>query len=63
MLGVAGSFAAQKLFSAFLFGVSGSEPFVLAGSAALLGSIAAVATYFPARRASRIDPAVTLKVE
>jgi predicted permease len=57
--GVAGLAAAQSLKS-MLYGVTTTDPRVLAGAAALLIVTALAASVIPARRASRTDPARTL---
>ena len=66
-LGVAGGLAVFILLSHFLrgllFGVAPSDPVTLAGSSLLLLVIAAVASWLPARRAARVDPARTLRSE
>jgi predicted permease len=66
-LGVAGGLAVFILISHFLrgllFGVAPSDPVTLAGSSLLLLVIATVASWVPARRASRVDPARTLRSE
>jgi ABC-type antimicrobial peptide transport system permease subunit len=46
-----------------LFGVSASDPVVVAGAAIALGLAALAAAYLPAWRASRIDPMVALRCE
>lgn len=62
-LGLAGALAASRSLEAFLFGVDAREPAVFAGVALLLGGIGLVASWLPARRAARVDPAVTLRQE
>ena len=60
-VGIAASLALTRLLSSLLFGVTPSDPLTYAAVSALLGGIALVATYLPARRASRIDPMVALR--
>jgi ABC-type lipoprotein release transport system permease subunit len=49
--------------SSLLFGVSARDPETLAGVVAVLGAVAALAAYVPARWATRVDPAVALRVD
>jgi predicted permease len=58
--GVLASLAATRLVSAELYGVSPTDPRVIAGVAALLGLVALAAVLIPARRAVRVDPVVAL---
>jgi putative ABC transport system permease protein len=58
-LALALGYAAQSL----LFGLEGSDPVVLLGATALLATIALFAGWWPARRASRVDPLVALRWE
>jgi putative ABC transport system permease protein len=62
-LGVAGSLAASHVISALLFGVSATDPGTFAAVALVQAGVAAVALYLPARRASRLHPAVALRTE
>jgi predicted permease len=55
-------FVARALRS-LLFGVAPTDPVTLAGASALLVAIAAVASWVPARRTSRVDPADVLRAE
>ena len=51
------------LLQSLLFDVSASDPLTLSAVTGLLVSVALAASYFPARRASQIDPMTTLRVE
>ena len=54
-LGLAGAVALSRVVSAFLVGVSATNPITFAGVAALLLAVAIVASFVPARRASRVE--------
>ena len=60
-LGLAGAAAMTRVVRTFLVGVSASDPITFAGVPALLLAVAIVASFVPARRASRIDPNVALR--
>jgi ABC-type lipoprotein release transport system permease subunit len=47
--------------SSFLVGVSATDPMTFAGVSALLFAVAIAASFFPARRASRLDPIDALR--
>jgi putative ABC transport system permease protein len=59
--GVAGALALGRLLGALLFGVKAADPATIGGVAVLLAAVAAMASYIPARRATRIDPAAALR--
>jgi putative ABC transport system permease protein len=60
-LGLAGAAALTRVVSSFLVGVSATDPITFAGVPALLLAVAIVASFVPARRASRVDPNVALR--
>jgi putative ABC transport system permease protein len=63
VIGVLGSLLASRLMSALLFGVSATDPGTFAAVAVIQAAVAAVALYLPARRASRLHPAIALRSE
>jgi putative ABC transport system permease protein len=60
VIGAAGALALRKSLESQLFGVSATDPLVLAAVTGLLAAVAVVACALPARRATRIDPIVAL---
>jgi predicted permease len=62
-LGLAGSVALTRLMASLLYGVTPTDPATYAGVAALLVAIAVVASWLPAKRATRVDPMVALRAE
>jgi len=63
VLGMAGAALATRALRTMLFGVSTLDAVTFIGAALVLGGVAMLATYVPARRAARIDPMVALRYE
>jgi predicted permease len=61
--GIVAAVAGGRVAGNLLFGLKGSDPLTLLGASLLLLGIATAAAYWPARRASRIDPLVALRYE
>lgn len=61
VIGLAGTFAAGRVVRKMLYGVSPSDPLTLGAVALTLLLVALLASYFPARRATRVDPMVALR--
>jgi predicted permease len=62
-LGIGGAVFATRALRSMLFGVSTLDVLTFVGAAVVLGGVAMLATYVPARRAARIDPMEALRCE
>jgi predicted permease len=62
-LGVVLAALGSTLVESLLYGVRGLDPITFAGACVLFAAVTLAATYFPARRAARIDPMVALRAE
>lgn len=63
MIGLAGSVAVTRLMATVLYQTSATDPITFAASAILFTAAAALASYLPARRATRIDPTDALRAD
>jgi len=61
--GVLTSLALGRVLRSLLFGVSAADPVTICGVVAVLSAVAAIATYIPAHRATRVDPVTALRYE
>ncbi|HEU4766387.1 MAG TPA: FtsX-like permease family protein, partial [Pyrinomonadaceae bacterium] len=63
LLGGLGAYGVSKLLISLIPSLPTRDPMILPIAAVVLGVVALVACYIPARRATRVDPLVALKTE
>jgi putative ABC transport system permease protein len=62
-IGLTVALAATRLIKGFLFGLSANDPLTIALAVSLMLAVAALAAYLPARRATKVDPMMVLRLE
>jgi putative ABC transport system permease protein len=62
-LGAAAALVLSRLLSSFLYGISAQDPVTFVAVAGLLVLLALAAGYFPARRATKVNPITALHYE
>jgi putative ABC transport system permease protein len=63
LVGIGGCAAVSQILSSMLFGLSAYDPVTFFGVPILLLAIAMLASYVPARRATKVDPMIALRYE
>ncbi|MGI9182198.1 MAG: ABC transporter permease [Longimicrobiaceae bacterium] len=62
-LGLLGALGLSRVLGSLLYGISTTDPSVFLAVALLLGAVSLLASYLPARRATRVDPMIALRAE
>ena len=62
-LGILGALALTRLLESYLYRVQPTEPIAFSSTALLLGAVAMLPSYIPARRATIVDPLIALRHE
>jgi predicted permease len=63
VIGIALSLVGTRLMSTMLFGIGSADPVTFAATIIILPVVALLASYIPARRATRVDPMIALRYE
>jgi putative ABC transport system permease protein len=63
LIGLLGALALSRVVAGLLFNLEPNDPLTLGGVAVLLVSVALLASFLPARRATRVDPLIALRAD
>jgi putative ABC transport system permease protein len=62
-IGLAGALALSRVMAGYVYGITSTDPVTLVGASLLLLLVALLASYLPARRATRVNPMTALRYE